>query len=122
MQGSGSPASATRPRDFTLNQLIIIADELVWFPMNASRGPQKSITIAGFSHEIRKVRNCVHPGVWSRDRSDPLRFTKGVYGVMYEVIEVANSWLLHRVEKSLVKAMEKEKKASKPTVTTAAAP
>jgi hypothetical protein len=52
----------------------------------------------------------VHPGVWSRDRSDPLKFTKGVYGVVDEGIEVANSWLLHRVEKNLMKAMKKEEK------------
>jgi len=48
-----------------------------------------------------------------RERSDPLRFTKGVYGVVFEVFDLANSKLLHRVEKSLLKAMEKENKASK---------
>jgi hypothetical protein len=54
----------------------------------------------------------VHPGVWARVRLDPLRFTKGVYGIVYEVFDVATSWLLHRVEKSLLKAMEREKKTS----------
>jgi hypothetical protein len=40
-----------------------------------------------------------------------------VYAVVYDVIDVANSWLLHRVEKSLLRAMQREKKAP-----TAAAP
>lgn len=74
----------------------------------------------GFSHEIRKVRNNVHPGVWSRDRSDPLKFTKSVYGVVDEVIDVANSWLLHRVDKNLLKAMKKEEK-KKPVIAVATA-
>jgi hypothetical protein len=60
-------------------------------------------TSGGFAHEIRKIRNCVHPGVWARERSEPLRFTKGVYRVVYQVFDVANSWLLHRVEKSLLR-------------------
>ena len=77
--------------EFTLNQLINIADELAWFPVKRITWAGKRTTLAGFSHEIRKVRNCVHPGVWSRDRSDPLKFSQGVYGVVYEVIDVANS-------------------------------
>jgi hypothetical protein len=104
--------------EFTLNQLINIADELEWFPAKRTTWAGKRASLAGFAHEIRKVRNCVHPGVWSRERSDPLKFTKGIYGVVYEVIEVTNSWLLHRVEKSLLKAMEKEKKTSKMAIAT----
>ena len=77
--------------EFTLNQLINIADELAWFPVKRITWAGKRTTLAGFSHEIRKVRNCVHPGVWSRDRADPLKFSQGVYGVVYEVIDVANS-------------------------------
>jgi hypothetical protein len=66
--------------------------------------------VGGFSHEIRKVRSNLHPCVWARGRSDPLKFTKGVYGVVEEVIDVANSWPLHRVEKNLTTAMKKEEK------------
>ncbi len=60
----------------------------------------------------------MHPGVRAGERSDPLKFTKGLYGVVYEIAEVANSWLLHRVEKNLLKAMKKEEK--KKTVITVA--
>jgi hypothetical protein len=56
-----------------------------WFPPKRITWSGKKATIRGFAHEIRKVRNCVHPGVWARERSEPLRFTKGVYGVIYQV-------------------------------------
>ena len=90
-----------RALEFSLHQLINIAEELGWFPPKRITWAGKRATIGGFSHEIRKVRNCVHPGVWARERSEPLRFTKGVYGVVYEVFDVANSWLLHRIGRSL---------------------
>ena len=99
-----------RALEFSLHQLINVAEELGWFPPKRITWAGKRATVGGFSHEIRKVRNNVHPGVWSRDHSDPLKFTKGVYGVVDEVIDVANSWLLHRVEKNLLKAMKKEEK------------
>lgn len=97
-----------RALEFSLSQLINIADELAWFPPKRITWAGKRATLAGFSHEIRKVRNFVHPGVWARERSTPHRFTKGVYEVVYEVFDVANSWLLHRVEQSLLKTMGKE--------------
>jgi hypothetical protein len=99
-----------RALEFSLNQLINIADELGWFPAKRIRWAGKRTTLAGHSHEIRKVRNYVHPGVWASDRANSLKFTKGVYGVADEVIDVAISWLLHRVEKDLLKAMKREEK------------
>lgn len=44
----------------------------------------------GIAYELGSVPAC------RRCRS-PLKFTKGVYGVVDEVIDVANSWLLHRI-------------------------
>jgi hypothetical protein len=102
-----------RALEFSLSQLIDIAEELRWFPPKRITWAGKRTTVGGFSHEIRKVRNFVHPGGWARERSNPLKFTKGVYGVVYEVIDVANSWLLHRLEKSFLRAMAREKKAAK---------
>jgi len=96
--------------EFSLYQLIDIAEELGWFPPKRTTWAGKRATVGGFSHEIRKVRNFVHPGVWARERTNPLKFTKGIYGVVYEVADVANSWLLHRVEKNLLKAMKREEK------------
>jgi hypothetical protein len=102
-----------RALEFSLYQLINIADELGWFPSKRIRWAGKCTTVAGYSHEIRKVRNYVHPGEWARDRAHPLRFTKGVYNVVDEVVDVANSWLLHRVEKNLLKAMKREEERKK---------
>jgi hypothetical protein len=96
--------------EFSLHQLINIAQELAWFPRKRITWAGKRADMAGFSHEIRKVRNLVHPGEWARERSDPLKFTKGVYRVVCEVLEVADSWLLHRVEQSVLRAMERKKK------------
>jgi len=99
--------------EFSLNQLINIAEELDWFPSKRFTWAGKQATIGGFAHEIRKARNYVHPGEWARGRPKPLEFSKGVYGVVDEVIDVANSWLLHRIEKSLLRAKSREKRASK---------
>jgi hypothetical protein len=106
--------------EFSLHQLINIADELGWFPAKLIRWSGKRTTLAGYSHEIRKVRNYVHPAVWASDRANPLKFTKGVYGVVDEVIDVANSWLLHRIEKDLLKAINrKERKRASGTASDA---
>jgi hypothetical protein len=52
-------------------------------------------------HEFRHLRNYVHPGVLApNDR--PVKFTKGVFNVVYEIFEVANDWLLHRIKQWLV--------------------
>ena len=60
------------------------------------------------------MRNNVHPGVWAKDRTNPLRFTKDAYGVVDEVIDVANSWLLHRINKDLLKTISRaERKQAK---------
>ncbi len=102
-----------RALEFSLNQLINIAEELDWFPSKSFTWGGKRATIGGFAHEIRRVRNYVHPGEWARGRPKPLKFTKRVYGVVDELVDVANSWLLHRLEKSLLGAMSREKKPSR---------
>jgi len=96
-----------RALEFSLHQLINIADELGWFPAKRIRWSGKLTNLAGYSHEIRKVRNYVHPAVWANDRRNPLKLTKRVYGVVDEVIEVANSWLLDRIERDLLKAINR---------------
>ncbi len=94
-------------------ELINIAAELSWFPLKLFTWGKRT-TLAGFVHELRKLRNYVHPGVWAPQHPETLKFTKGVYGVAYEIFEVANSWLLHRVEKSLLKSMKRAKRRATP--------
>jgi hypothetical protein len=93
--------------EFKYTELINIADELSWFPpKRITRG--KRTTLAGFAHKLRKLRNYVHPGVWAPKQPHSMKFTKGVCEVAYEIFDVANSWLIHRVEESLKKRMKRE--------------
>jgi len=91
--------------DFTLFELIRIADELGWFPPKVITWGKRT-TLAGFAHEIRKLRNFVHPGVWAAERSGTTRFNKATFEVAYEIYEVANSWLVHHVESNLAKKLK----------------
>jgi hypothetical protein len=95
--------------DFTLFELIKIADELGWFPPKVITWGRRT-TLAGFAHEIRKLRNFVHPGVWAAERSGTTRFNKATFEVVYEVYDVANSWILDHVESNLAKRLMREGK------------
>jgi hypothetical protein len=97
-----------RALEFSLKQLIDIADELGWFPSKKVSWAGKRAQLAGFVHEIREFRNYVHPGKMARERGKPTRFSKRHFDVVFEVFEVANSWLLHQVEQSLKKRMKRE--------------
>jgi hypothetical protein len=94
--------------EFSLYELIKIADELLWFPQKLVTWGGKRTSLAGFSHEIRKLRNFVHPGVWAREHHNTTKFSKGVYDVVLEVFEAATSWLLHQVTKVLSERMRRE--------------
>lgn len=96
-----------RALEFTLNQLINIASEAKWFPSKRYTWAGKRTDVAGFTHEVRKVRNLVHPAQWAKERT-PMKITKGVYEVSYEILEVTNSWRLHRIEQGLLKSMKAE--------------
>jgi len=88
--------------DFNYSELINIAAELSWFPSKRMIVWGRRTNLAGFVHELRGLRNYVHPGVLApKDR--PLKFTKGVFNVVFEIFEVANNWLLHHVETSIRK-------------------
>jgi hypothetical protein len=91
--------------EFKYYELINIADELSWFPAKRITWGKRT-TLAGFAHELRKLRNYIHPGVWALEQPHTTRFTKQVYNVAYEIFDVANSWLLHRVHENLGKDME----------------
>jgi hypothetical protein len=90
--------------DFSLFELIKIADELVWFPPKKITWGKRT-TLAGFVHEIRKLRNYVHPGKWAPEAPETMKFTKRVYLVVREVYEVAHSWLYHQIIQDLSKRL-----------------
>jgi hypothetical protein len=54
-------------------------------------------------------------------KSDTMKFTKAVYDVMYEIFEVANSWLVHCVHESLRNRMKPEEQKSNRAATIAGA-
>ena len=94
--------------EFNLYQLIKIAEELAWFPPKCVTWAGKRKTLAGFSHEVRELRNFVHPCKWAREHPDTTKFTKGVYDAVYEVFDVATGWLLHRVHENLRVRMKRK--------------
>lgn len=96
--------------DFSMKQLINIAREASWFPQKKISWVGKRTDLAGFAHEIREIRNLVHPGVAARSKSGMMKFNKEINSVVLEVYDVAVSWLLHRVHKGLLKSMEREER------------
>jgi len=102
-----------RSLEFSLYQLIEIAGELHWFPPKLVTWGGGRTDLRGFAHEIRGVRNSVHPAKRARDRAGAVKFTKKVYEVVYEVCDVANSWLLHWVEQRLLEHMKRDARKRK---------
>jgi hypothetical protein len=94
--------------EFSLNELIKVADQAGWFPAKRISWGGKRTTLAGFAHEVRKLRNFVHPGVWAREHHGSTKFSKRAYDVVHEVFDVATSWLLHRIHQSMIKRMKRE--------------
>jgi hypothetical protein len=93
--------------DFTLNELIKIADEIGWFPPKRITWGKRA-ALAGFVHELRNLRNYVHPSKWAPEHPNTLKFTKRVFGVVLEIFEVAHSWLLHHITEDLRARLEKD--------------
>jgi hypothetical protein len=102
-----------RALEFTLNQLINIANEAQWLPSKRANWGGKRADIAGFAHEARKIRNLVHPGLCARERTNLTTVTKGYVDVTCEIFDVANSWLLHRVEQNILKRMKAEERSKR---------
>lgn len=99
--------------DFTYYELISIADQLSWFPPKRFSVWGKRTNVAGWVHELRKLRNYVHPGKWASEKPESMKFTKGLYGAVYEIFDVANSWLIHKVMDSLERKMDRERESSR---------
>jgi len=108
-QKGGFQRKRNRALDFKYVELINIAAELEWFPPRQFVVWGKRTNVAGFVHELRNLRNYVHPGVRA-PKEKPLKFTKGVFDAVFEIFEVANDWLLHHVHKSILKGIERREK------------
>lgn len=70
-QKRGFQRSRNKALDFKYVELVNIAGELGWFPPKKVVVWGKRTNLAGFVHELRGLRNYVHPGVWSRANGLP---------------------------------------------------
>ena len=107
----GLQRKRNRALDFKYVELIIIAAELSWFPKKKMSVWGRRTNIAGFVHELRNLSNYVHPGIMA-PLNKPVKFTKGVFNVVFEIFDIANSWLIRRLEQNLRKRMEREARSS----------
>lgn len=105
----GFRRTRNRALDFGYEELVNIAAELEWFPPRKFVVWGRRTNLAGFVHELRKLRNYVHPGVWAPEQK-PTKFTKGSFSAAVEIFEVASDWLLHHVEKGILKSIERREK------------
>ena|SRR5579871_1340462 len=78
-----------------------------WFPAKRLTWAGKRTTIAGFTHEARKVRNLVHPGEYGRREWLQFNFTRGIHAVVDEICDVATTQLRYRVEEDILKKMKR---------------
>ena len=65
---------------------------------------RKKTNITELTHQVREIRNLVHPGQWAREPSAGTRIDKELYESVYDV----GSWLLYRILKSLFRHMKRE--------------
>lgn len=93
--------------DFSLFELIKIAEELNWFPNKKIAWAGMRKNLIGYLHETRGIRNLIHPGEWARQRSLPLKIYKGTYLFVNETVDVVNSLLLRRVNSEILKSLKK---------------
>ena len=98
-----------RALELKYGELINIAAELEWFPPRRFVVWGRRTNLAGFVHELRELRNYVHPGVWAPER-EPQKFTKVVFDAVFEIFEGANNWLLDHVHRSIRRQMEREER------------
>ena len=113
-QKRGFQKKRNRALEFKYWQIINIAAELEWFPPKKSVVWGKRTNVTGFVCELQKLRNYVHPGVRA-PKDKPLKFTKEVFDVVFEIFEVATDWLLHHLHKSMLKKIERAEKRSPKT-------
>jgi hypothetical protein len=92
--------------DFSFSQLINIAGEADWFPNKIITLGRKQTTMRELAHEVRNIRNLVHPGKWARELKSTEKVNRKLYESVYEICDVATSSLLERIYKSMRNRMK----------------
>jgi hypothetical protein len=114
----GSTAAPRRKRnikpliDWSLAELLAVAKECNWLPsalfLNDEWDEAKA-KIGDYGEVIREIRNLVHPGRYALDWHRK-RITKKYLEGVFEILDVANEYLLSKINDSLWKAIEEEEK------------
>ncbi len=96
--------------EWSLSNLLSVARECNWLPSALSTDEawdDAKAQIGDYGVIIKDIRNLVHPARYAIDWPRK-RVTKKYLERAFEIIEVANDYLLYRLNQSLREAMEKE--------------
>ncbi len=96
--------------EFKFAHLINIAKELKWFPPKQTTWAGSRGDLAHFADGMREIRNHVHADKWARQVSVPIVYRKGNWEMVKEIFEVAQGWLAHHVNQSLLRGIERSER------------
>ncbi len=89
--------------DWSLADLLRVAKERNWLPSALSTEEEWDATrakIGDYGELIRQIRNLVHPAIYAVDMTRK-RITKKYLEHVFEILEVANEYLMYKNNESL---------------------
>lgn len=99
--------------DWSLADLLAVAKERNWLPSRLSpddEWDEARAEIGDYAEVIRHIRNLVHPARYALDLPRK-RITKRYLESVFEILNVANDYLLNKIEDSLREALERDPEA-----------
>ncbi len=96
--------------DWSLSNLLAVAKECNWLPSGLSRDEEwddAKAQIGDYGEVIKEIRNLVHPARYAIDWPRK-RITKKYLEHVFEIMEVVNDYLSHKINESLWEAIKKE--------------
>src|SRR5262245_57842274 len=110
-----SMAPESRPKGrmdrWSFEQLLVIGRRAKWLPSRSH--PRRPRLVGDLGDLIRELRNLVHPGKHARDYPK-VRVRRAHFGDAQAIFDVANSWLLDHIHKSLRQAGGGRSSTSRP--------
>jgi len=96
--------------DWSLANLLAVTKERNWLPSALSTDDDwddAKAQIGDYGELIKEIRNLVHPARYAIDWPHR-RITKKYLEAVFEILDVANDYLLHKIHSSLREAIERE--------------
>jgi hypothetical protein len=96
--------------EWSLANLLAVAKECNWLPSALSADDDwddAKAQIGDYGEVIKQIRNLVHPARYAIDWPRK-RITKKYLESVFEILDVANDYLLYKIHDSLREAMERE--------------